>query len=1068
MSGPERALFSLLFFLSGAAGLIYEVCWTRLLRLPMGNTVASLTTVLTAFMAGLALGSWVAGRRFSHSSRPLRIYAVLEAAIGLFCLALPWIVAGQEPFFRWVYRSFGDTHVAYHALRFSACAAVILIPATLMGATLPVLCRAFFDAPARIGRSIGWLYAVNAFGAVAGSLLAGFVLIPSIGQHGAIFVGVAISLTVAAVAGMAARGGVAAHRDPAGRAVPHRPRAAPATSVDPEVVALEGRERVALLMGYGLSGLAAMVLQIAWTRVLALAFGSSVYAFALLVAAFILGLALGSSAASRFADRIRRPALGFAAAELGIGFAALATVAMFQQFPEWIVKLVPQLAGDFSRFQLVQFALTFGALLLPTVCMGACLPLVGKALARDTENATETVGTAYSANAIGTIVGAFFGGFVLLPALGMHHTILVGAIVNLGVGIAFTVWFLPRPRGWIVAAGVAFVAVAALFFAPPLDPTLFTSGAYLYADRLNKMATGGSLAAALQAENRIILNREGVVSTITVKDYVNGARALFVNGKTDASDDMDMPTQQLLGHIPALVHGAPKRVAVIGLASGATLAAIARHPGVESIDCIEIAPEMSEACRLFDHVNGAILDDPRVRVIVQDGRNHLALTDRKYDLIVSEPSNPWIAGIASLFTEEFFRACRDRLEPGGVVGIWMQTYGLDLHSLRSIVRTFQSVFPQSMLWETIFASDYQLIGSALPLAVPYGTLQARLASPRVAEELLRLDVRDPAELLQHYVAGGERLQQFAATGDVYRDDRNRLEFDAPRLLHQPTSSEALQTLQALRQPGLPPWVLPDALFHGDGQTVLEQVQRAQALFFQGVVCEQRGDDAGAMEHFLTALETNRSVRDAWPQLLAASRSVLRRAVAAGDKATVAHTHRRIQELAPPMADYYNDYGLYLGSAGRLPEAERAYGRALRLRPGAVQTRLNLATALVLQGQLPQAAKLLDDVLRDWPAHLRARMMLGNLRMQQGDSAGAEQEFSAAVRAHPDAAQPWFLLGEARRQRRAWADAVAAYTRATKRDAHLAAAYRGLAHCYEQLGETKKAADAMARTGPAPP
>src|SRR5262249_39221517 len=212
MSGRDRALFSLLFFLSGLAGLIYEVCWTRLLRLPMGNTVASLTTVLTAFMAGLALGSWIAGRRLVRVPQPLRLYAGLEAAIGLACLLLPLAVAGQQPFFRWVYRSFGDNLFVFHALRFGACAAVILVPATLMGATLPVLCRAFFDRPNRIGRSIGWLYAVNAAGAVAGSLLAGFALIPNIGQRGSIGIGVAISFGVAVLAWRGSRGAAARSR----------------------------------------------------------------------------------------------------------------------------------------------------------------------------------------------------------------------------------------------------------------------------------------------------------------------------------------------------------------------------------------------------------------------------------------------------------------------------------------------------------------------------------------------------------------------------------------------------------------------------------------------------------------------------------------------------------------------------------------------------------------------------------------------------------------------------------------------------------------------------------------
>ena len=1069
MTGRDRALFSWLFFLSGAAGLIYEVCWTRLLRLPMGNTVASLTTVLTAFMAGLALGSWFAGRRFSHAERPLRIYACLEAVIGIFCLALPFLVAGQQPFFRWVYRAFGDSLFVFHALRFLACGVVILVPATLMGATLPVLCRAFFDDPARIGRSIGWLYAVNAFGAVLGSLLAGFVLIPNLGQHGAIAVGVVTSLSVALVAWRASRTAVA--RGAGGTAKP--PPARPARVAGPQAAPAvsqpaEGVLRTVLLVGYAVSGLAAMVLQIAWTRVLALAFGSSVYAFSVLVSAFILGLAIGSSIASRIADRMRSPALGFAVAELGIGFTALAMVPVFQHFPLWMLRIVPQLSQDFSRFQFAQFALAFAALLLPTMCMGACLPLVGRALARGIDGATETVGTAYSANALGTIVGAFAGGFLLLPGLGMHRTILVGAALNVGVGLVVLPRVLPlrRALGWVGAGAVALVAAVVLL--PPFDAAVFTSGAYLYADRLTKMSAGTTLSAALQNENRILLNTEGTVSTITVKDNVGGTRSLFVNGKADASDGLDMATQHLAGDVPMLLHAAPRDVAVIGLASGVSAHAVAQYPGVRSIDCIEIAPEMAAACRLFDHVNGRILDDPRLHLIIQDGRNHLALTNRQYDVIVSEPSNPWIAGIASLFTQEFFQACFDRLRPGGVTCIWIQAYGLDLHALASVVRTFQSVFPETVLWETVFASDYQLVGSKGPLAVPYDALRARMQDPVVAASLARVGVQSPAELLGHYVTDAAGLRRFAAAGDVYHDDRNRLEFDAPRLLHRPTTLETVAGLQSLRQPGWPAWLQPPAGgLHGPEAAALAASQAAQREFWQGVRSMQGRDDRGATQHFLAALDGNPRLRDAWPKLLDTARATLHQPPASTDTAVAMAMHRRILALRPPIADFYNDYGVLLGAAGRLPEAEAVYRQAVVVRPHAVHTRLNLGTALVMEGRAAEAVEVFRAVLQDRPDHLRSRLMLGNLLLQTGDAAGAEREYRVATTDHPEAAAAWFSLGEALHRQGHTADAISAYEAAVGRDAHLNVAYNALADCYRQTGNAKQAAAARVKAGARP-
>ena len=972
MDRGQRALYSTLFLLSGAAGLIYEVCWTRLLRLPMGNTVHSLTAVLTAFMAGLALGSYLAGKWIDRHRAPLRVYALLEAGIGIFCLALPYLVAAEQPLFRWGYRAFGDSFVAFQLLKFFGCAAVVFVPATLMGATLPVLCRAFFDDASRVGRSIGWLYAVNALGAVAGALVAGFVLLPSLGQRATIGVGVAISLTVATLAWLAQRARAAP-------ASPRPPALRPASDTAP-VEALAGHWRTVLLVGYGLSGLAAMVLQIAWTRVLALAFGSSVYAFSLLVGAFILGLAIGSALAGRVADRWPRPVLAFALAELGIGFTALAMVPVFERYPTWMLRLVPALSHDFSRFQFAQFALVFATLLLPTLCMGACLPFVGRALVRRLEHAAAAVGTAYAANAVGTILGSFAGGFLLLPLLGMHRTILAGAAVNLVVGTVLLARLLPRRWALPVAGGLAVASGLALALVPRFDPTLFTSGAYLYAEQMAPRALAGGLQQLLESEQRLVMVREGVAATLAVRDTKVGTRTLLINGKADASDDRDMATQALLGHLPCLLHPAPRDVAVIGLASGVTAHAVAQYPAVRSIDCVEIVPEMPAACRLFEHVNGRILDDPRLHVLIQDGRNHLALTDRTYDVIVSEPSNPWIAGIASLFTREFLAGCRDRLRPGGIMCLWVQLYGLDAHAIRSVAATFQDVFPEATLWETVFASDYLLIGCNGPLQVDWPAFQARLAIPAVAADLALSGVRAPQDVLVRCLAGPAGVRQLSTGGEIYRDDRNRLEFDAPRWMHVPTAISTLRMLQGLRQPGPPAWLRlpPGGLPEADAQG-LAGAQQGQAEFWNGVVRKVNGDVAGATADFLTALDHGPGLRDVWTQLFESSRQTVNRALAAGDTASASALYRRMLAHQPDMAGIYDDYGVYLSGLGRYPAAENAFRTALAQRPGLVSARLGLATVLGAQGRTAAAERELGTVLATWPGQARAREQLARLR-----------------------------------------------------------------------------------------
>jgi spermidine synthase len=861
---------------------------------------------------------------------------------------------------------------------------VVFVPATLMGATLPVLCRAFFDDPSRVGRSIGWLYAVNALGAVAGSLLAGFVLLPAIGQRATIDVGVAISLTVgtlAWLAGHASAGAAnAAGAEPSTRAEPARSASEGAAARAPaRFDTLAGRWRTAVLAGYGLSGLAAMVLQIAWTRVLSLAFGSSVYAFALLVAAFILGLAIGSALASRVADRWSRPVLAFAYAELGIGFTALAMVPVFERYPGWMLHLVPALAKNFAHFQLAQFALVFATLLLPTLCMGACLPFVGRALVRGLEHAAGAVGTAYAANAVGTIVGSFAGGFVLLPWLGMHRTILAGAAVNLLVGMVLLAGMLPRRRALPVLTGLAAAGALALALVPRFDPAAFTSGAYLYASQVAPGALSRGMQNLLEGK-RLVLYREGAAATLSVKDSSNGVRSLVVNGKVDASDDGDMATQSLLGHVPCLLHPAPRDVAVIGLASGVTAHAVAQYPAVRNIDCVEIVPEMTEACRLFSHVNGHILDDPRLHLLIQDGRNHLALTDRSYDVIVSEPSNPWIAGIASLFTREFLLACRDRLRPGGIMCLWVQIYGLDAHAIRSLAATFQDVFPEASLWETIFASDYLLIGSNAPLQVGWGDLQARLAVPAIAADLAFTGVRAPEDVAVRCLTGPAGVRHLSAGGQIYRDDRNRLEFDAPRLMHLPTTLSTLRMLQELRRAGPPAWlrVPPEGLPPAD-QQALATVQKGQTEFWDGVVAKLNGDPQEATRDFLAALDDGPGLRDVWTELFETSRQTVNRALAARDTASASAVYRRMLAHQPSLAGIYDDYGVYLSGLKRYPAAVAAFRAALALRPGHVPARLGLAAALAAQGEAQAAAAEIGTVLAAWPDNGRAQELLARLR-----------------------------------------------------------------------------------------
>jgi spermidine synthase len=511
-----------------------------------------------------------------------------------------------------------------------------------------------------------------------------------------------------------------------------------------------------------------------------------------------------------------------------------------------------------------------------------------------------------------------------------------------------------------------------------------------------------------------------------------------MNGKSDASDGGDMPTQQLVAHVPCLLHPEPRDVAVVGLASGVSVHSVGLHPTVRAIDCIEIAPEVVPATRLFEHVNGRVLEDPRLRLIFQDARSHMALSGRMYDVIVSEPTNPWIAGVANLFTSEFVQACHDRLRPGGVLCQWVQLYGLDEHALRSVSRTLQDVFPDATLWEAVFAADLLLVGRKAGGEPRPGNgaidradrLEERMNVPAVAADLRGIGMRSAADLVVRNLADAARLRDFASRGEIYRDDHNRLEFAAPRLMHQRTKMETIDHIQALRQPGWPSWLAPPA--NAESEARLGVAQEAQRIFFAGITANARNDPSLATDRFLTALERNPGTHDVWPRLLEVTREIVPKALARGDTSAVQHLYGRILALEPTLAEFYTDAASFFAGRNDLRGAEGAYRNALDRNTRNVSARINLGSTLARLKDYAGAETELRRALEQRPEDLRALLLLGNVLILR-DPRAAEQEYRKAIAAHPDAAQPWFLLGESLRKQGDDAAAAAAYDAALERD-----------------------------------
>ena len=420
------------------------------------------------------------------------------------------------------------------------------------------------------------------------------------------------------------------------------------------------------------------------------------------------------------------------------------------QLPLLVTRMISRLGESFGRLQMAEFGLILLVVLVPTLLMGAAFPLAARVFVQRRESVGRSVGTVYASNTVGSIFGSFLAGFALIPWLGTQATIFAAVLLNVAVACAFfgfSVSLRPSFRGLAAGAAVA-IACIGLLTVPEWNPDEMTIAPYIVGRRLSAEVARSPIAMKAKASSsQRLFHKEGMSATVTVKKSGEGDLYLSINGKPDASTSQgDLPTEIMLAQTPLLLHPAPRSALVIGLASGITLGSAGTHP-LETIDCAEISPEVIEACRFFDEYNYHILDDPRVRVLLVDGRNHLVLGTERYDVIISEPSNPWIAGVADLFTLEFFRACHDRLEDGGIACVWLETYTVSEDAFRSVVATFRDVFPSTSLWEPPNSNEFLLIGAKNQLEVDYGVVVERMASPRVAADLERVGISTPGEFL---------------------------------------------------------------------------------------------------------------------------------------------------------------------------------------------------------------------------------------------------------------------------------------------------------------------------------
>ena len=988
----ERRLL-VAFACSGFAALVYEIAWTRLLTLHLGHTTAAVSTVTAAFMGGLGIGSAFGGRIASGLSRrhALWTYALLELAIALTSISIAGSLRLLTPVFAWAYGEDGSSLV-FTTVRMACTFAVLLVPCVALGATFPMAVRVAVASPTRPGGPAGRLYGANTAGAAIGSLAAGFFFVPLLGLTGTTLTGMAASAMSIALALSVARRDL----DTVPEATPPPPRVTrrdarqsrpkKSSSAVEDSRDTESRRYQLAAAVLALTGFATFVYEVVWTRVLAMVVGPSIYAFAAVLTSFITSLALGSFAGAALAERSRRPATVLALTLIATAAAACVSVALVgSPLLEIEPAAAQRTAGLIGVVALPHLAVAFGLTLPIALGLGIAFPL-SLELAGSRDAMPARLGILYAVNTTASVAGALVAGFVAIPTWGLRASLLIATTSLLIGASALVVRISFSARARIVALLPLTAIVVWMVTSPGWDREWLASGGYLYT---RFVPPGIDRRAALTA-GTLLYYREGATGSVSVKT-LTGDRSLSIDGKVDASTGRDMLTQKLLAHLPLLLHQAPRQVGIVGLGSGVTLASALVHP-VASVDVVEISPEVVDASAHFVDVNQHALDDPRTRLVRGDGRTHLSLTSRRYDVIISEPSNPWMAGVASLFTQEFFTTVRGRLAPGGIFCQWAHTYDVSDADLRSIVATFHAVFPDGTMW-LVGEADLLLIGSTEPLEPRLENISTAWQRPGIRDDFASLGVEEPFALLSLFAGGSSEISRYSDGAAIQHDDRMALEFSGPVAIFNSIETNHAAAIRALLAEGR----RPRALSHAFSSAAAAQWRDRGAMLMKA------RDVESAYRAYATAL-------DLTPGDPVALEGLVRAAAASHQQEDAERRLRamvlaRATEPAPRVA-----LARLLGMRGRFDEATAMATAATTVAPADPTTWEELASLYADGGDVGRLGPVVDVLRREFPERAASWYFAASATFLRGDLTNALLLVRRAIELDAGHADAHNLLG----------------------------------------------------------
>jgi spermidine synthase len=1086
------------FFFSGLASLVYQILWQRMIDKVVGSAPFAVAIVLSVFMGGLALGSWLAGRyidRIASRRQLLLLYGIVELGIGMYGLLLPLLIHIVKPAYVLAYDALFAQSWLYRLFTFLGCSLLLAVPTTLMGVTLPLLCRFYVQHLRHIGARTGLLYGINTIGGAAGAALCGFLLIARFGVWGSILIAASLNGIIAALCVWAAK--TARPLFPAQLEEKTAQRELPPQAERGEAAVPRIDDRwiaKSALWIFGISGFSAMAYEVFWTRLLGLILGPTTYSFSLVVSTFIVGLALGNILFGWLADKVKETFRLLLLTQACAGCLALLVSQFLGNSQFFFSKLIHTFQADFEQRILIQSTALFFVLIGPTIFLGGSFPLVSRIYARSLPEIGRDIGTAYAVNTTGAILGSFAAGFLLIPVLGKEDGLrltaglqLFGALLPLAYGL-----LRAGPRIRQSVAGVVTLLAGALLVVnvPSWNHSTLSRGWYYRFESFDRYFattswfeafwTGTAKFARHLAGREVVFYGDGIGGFTAVERWRSPTGqvnyTLLNSGKEDASSHGDRLTQSLGAHVPLLLHPDPHKVMILGLASGMTAGEALLYP-VDRLDVLEINDQAVKAAELFNPWNNGCLSNPRTRIIVQDGRNHLELTKERYDVIISEPSNPWMAGMANVFTRDYFETAKARLTKDGIFVQWIHSYDMDWPTFAMVGRTFGDVFPEGLLMRML-SSDFLLVGFAGPRVLDARVVDSKGDYSRQSSNVV---LRNPRVIFDLILT--DDLKGLFGPGPLHTDDWPRLEFAAPKSLgksdpaieisitgHRSLSPQtraivqsnrgvdsSLNTLELLTADFSPPF----------GDVDLRAATPAQAQRYAAIVrsyCQNehvpeysvvpRDDlrkECAALQRARIEAHVTSHPDDAGAYFyLARADRVL------GDTAGAVNALQRAISRDSSFHAAHLELGNVLAKEGRLDDAARRLSDALTIKPDSVETYIDLGNVLLAQGNVSSAIDQYSRALRIDPASARAHTNLGIVLADQGKTAEAIDHFERALQLDPGSAEAHGNLANLLRVEGKTDEAIQHYSKALELQPNNARTHYGLGQLYAGQGRAREA------------